>query len=295
MNPGIRFSLPPDVSGTSPEARWRNVLDYGWLDELGIMPVADRELLNMAHHTPLVVVLGAGEPSVQALVRSDLLLQSPVDKQGRWRPAYRPLALRALPLLLLDPAGDTMRTALITGIAESRLGPPLPYLDPTGARRPEVAAALGQLTHLRSGAKALAAAAETLLGAGLLAKLGVEGEAAQFFSSMELMVPDAAKLAALAPTQTAALARDGRLALDLLTASHFSSRLLNSRARRTAEKPVPATSCLSLDLDAAPVEIDAPGLGLDQSALFSIEDFLAAGGGKVTRDPGRDLPRRITG
>jgi SapC len=289
MTPGLRF-LPPPTAGE--EARWRPVTRFAWLNGLGIMPIADRELLNVAHHAPIVIVCGVGDPSVHLLLRSELVTAPTVDRVGRWRPVYRPLALRGFPFLLLDPASPDMRAALIAGVPDAELGAAVPYFTSSGARQPEAAGAMQHLAQLHAGARRLAGAAETLLGAGLLSPLGFEGEAAQFFDSMELMIPDPQKFAALSPARTAALARDGRLALDLLIASHFSARLLAAAVRRVPE-PLNAPAGLSLDLDPSPAEIDMPGLGLDDSPLFSIHDFMGSAGREPDGGPTGHAPRRL--
>jgi SapC len=288
MSTDLNFVPPPEPGDA---LRFRPVLRHGWLGSLGIMPIADRELLNIAHHAPLVVVCGVGEPSVQALVRDDLTLLPAVDRTGRWRPVYQPLALRALPFLLLDPAGAERRPALISGIPDSALGAPVPFHGDFGARRPEAALALHHLEPLHAGARALGAAAETLLAAGLLAPIRLAGEAAIFFDSMELMTPDPRRIASITPARAAALGRHGRLALDLLMAAHFSTRLLVPAARPLAVSPS-LQSGLALDLEPAPAEIDAPGVGFDDSPLFSIEAFLVQ---EAERRPGRDAPGRLAG
>jgi hypothetical protein len=288
MNAALTFVRPPEAGDAQ---RFRPVLRHGWLDGLGIMPIADRELMNVAHHAPIVIVCGVGEPSAQALVRDDLTLSPAVDKAGRWRPVYKPLALRALPFLLLDPAGDDRREALISGIPDAALGAPVAFHAESGARRPEATVALQHLAPLHAGARALGAAAEALLASGLLAPLRLSGEAAQFFDSMELLTPDPKRLAALPPSRTAALARNGRLTLDLLVAAHFSARLLAHAVRPLIDAPSPQSG-LAMDLDPAPADIDAPGLGLDESPLFSIDAFIAR---EAERRPGRDASGRLAG
>jgi hypothetical protein len=288
MSVALTFVRPPEARDAQ---RFRPVLRHGWLDDLGIMPIADRELMNVAHHAPIVVVCGVGEPSAQALVRDDLTLVPAVDKAGRWRPVYKPLALRALPFLLLDPASDDRREAMIAGIPETALGAPVAFHAESGARRPEATLALQHLPPLHAGARALGRAAEALLAAGLLAPLRLVGEAAQFFDSMELLTPDPKRLAGLSPSRAAALARNGRLALELLITAHFSARLLPPAVRPLTDAPSPQSG-LSLDLDPAPAEVDAPGLGLDESPLFSIDAFIAR---EAERRPGRDAAGRLAG
>ncbi|MGL4239872.1 MAG: SapC family protein, partial [Beijerinckiaceae bacterium] len=265
MTADIRFLKPPEPGAP---ARWRAVTRHGWLGALGLLPVADRELLNVAHHAPLVVLCGVGEPCVQMLLHPDLLRRAPVDRLGRWRPAYRPMALRALPFLLLDPAASEMRTAIIGGIPDDELGAPSPYFGDAGLHSEGPDVALRTLVQLHEGARTLGGAAEALLAAGLLSPLTLAGEAGRFFASMELLVPDTRKIQALTPARTAALMRNGRLPLDLVFASHFSTRLLSASVRPAGE-PAAAGSGLSLEFDGIAAEVELPDVGLDVSGLFS--------------------------
>jgi hypothetical protein len=110
-------------------------------------------------------------------------------------------------------------------------------------------------------------------------------------------------LARLTPRRVHALARDGFLALDLLTASHFSQRLLAEKVGRVSSDGLaggqadgladgaapgawvgPAAHAFSLadDLGITAVDLSLDSLRLDGSPLFSMEAFVAA------RNPARD-------
>ncbi len=85
---------------------WRRAKRFAWLDQVGAVPIADTELLNLAHHCPIAIHIDGGAPTVVCLLRSEFLRASRVGKDGRWKLAYQPLALRTLPFRARNVAGD---------------------------------------------------------------------------------------------------------------------------------------------------------------------------------------------
>jgi hypothetical protein len=261
-----------------PDGEWPQTQRLDRFGRLGLMPVADREILNLSHHAPLAVALGVGAPHVVALIDPDLLSAPCIDAHGRWLPSYQPLALRCLPFYLADPAGERPRRALLEGLSDPADAQTLRYREAGGGLTPAYRRAIDGLDQLAIGARRLRQAAETLLAADLLEPLRFEGAAGQHFASAALMAADPARLIALSPLRTRLLAREGMLALDLMTASYFSLRLLRPGTRRR-DLPVPALrpdSGLALDPGLEPLDLGGAEVVLDDSALFSVDAFLAA-------------------
>ncbi len=262
-----------------PDGEWPQTQRVDRFGRMGLMPVAEREILNLSHHAPLAVALGVGAPHVVALIDPDLLSTPCIDGQGRWLPSYQPLALRCLPFYLADPAGERPRRALLEDLSDPADAKIRRYRDAGGALSPAYRRAIDGLEQLAAGARRLRQAAEALLAADLLEPLRFEGGAGQHFASASLMAADPARFIALNPLRTRLLAREGMLALDLMTASYFSLRLLRPGTRRR-DRPTPAPradSGLSLDPGLEPLDLAGVDVALDDSALFSVEAFLAAG------------------
>lgn len=272
------------AAAARPGGRWRRLSDVGWLPALGALPIGDKELLNLAHHLPVAVSADAGQVHVVALIHPSCLRRPVVDQAGRWTPPYRPLAVRALPFHPVDPATGAWRSMIVEDPGAAGPGAGEPFYLADGRPAPAFEQAMRMLVQLVGGARRLAAAAEALIAADLLAPLVLDGANAGVLAGRRLLVADPAKVMRLTPARTHALARDGFLALDLLTASHFSQRLLSQALPRPGHgEPPAALSGLSFDPGELPIEIGVSGLGLDSSPLFSIEAFLAAA--KPARDP----------
>lgn len=263
---------PVSAAGLS---EWRRPLRFSWLDELGALPIADTELLNLSHHCPIVIHVRDGTPTVLCLLRRDLVQAPRLAQDGRWLLAYQPIALRTLPFRVRNAAGERL-IEVSRDLADSPEGAdPMPLFDRAGNETRDYALLLSLLDGLHSGVGRLADAARMLMAADVLVPL--EGD----FDGYELLTVQSELLLQAPLSRAAALTTDGFLGFDLAAATLFSQRWLASGliGRRRAPArfetvPVHRDSGLDHGLRDA---METP-LILDDSALFSFEAFAALGG-----------------
>jgi hypothetical protein len=283
--PPVSFEwLPAERQGS-----WRAPLRIRFADEICAVPLADTELLNLAHYLPIGIELRPEGPLVVALLHSAAVRTSPFNEQGTWRWPYQPMALRTLPFRTERGSGNEISLEILSGMDRADLGPPLAYKADDGSDTEEFAAILKLLARIKAGSGRLAAAAERLIAADLLTPLAaVNGFVEQPFAN-DILVCDPGRLAALTPLRAATLAGENFSTLDLAIASHFSQRLLSDKFVRTAHRAGVGAAILhdqamygDATFDPAPepiIGID-PGAGLDTSILFSIDDYLHATAGE---------------
>jgi hypothetical protein len=250
--------------------RWNKPARLDFLHRLPAMPIADTELLHLSHYCPVVIRLTDQGPRVRILLDRDMLAAEPVDKQGRWRPGYSPIALRTLPFWPgEEPAEIHVAPELFADSAEDGF----PLCDRSGKPSEQFATMIASIDRLRLGMQRLDEAAKLLFAVDLLAPLVIEqpGEApvetGYFSASVE-------RFRALTAQQVAVLSIDRCLALDLAVACIFSRRLVARHVVLRAEKiidgeVIEGTGGQWNDL----VEPFAMNLKLDASQLFSFEQF----------------------
>jgi hypothetical protein len=270
MGQGLTFE-PVATTGLR---EWRRPLRYGWLDRVGALPIADTELLNLAHHCPIAVHVDGGAPVVVCLLHSDLLRSPRIGRDGRWQLQYQPLALRTLPFRARNVAGERI-IEVARELAQSPDGAePMAMFTGSGEATREYATLLSLLEVMSRGRERLADAARLLIAADILVPL--EGYA----SESGLMVVSSDLLFQLAAPRAAALTADACLAFDLAAACLFSQRWLaegvigNHRPAEIETVPIVRETMLEFGLRGA---LEQP-LVLDESALFSFDAFIAAGG-----------------
>ncbi|KQU51578.1 hypothetical protein ASG72_08545 [Bosea sp. Leaf344] len=270
---GLRF-VPVETAGLSV---WGRPPRLDCLDALGVLPVADTELLNLSHHCPIAIRLGPAGPAVVCLLGRDFVRKPLVSGEGRWLAPYWPLALRSLPF----------RSRLVQGRRVVEIAPELAAaaegaalaLSAEGSAGSDYAAILGMLGVLERGAARLADAARLLLAADLLIPIGEHGQE----RCAGLTVVSGERLGRLPPHRAAALAADRCLAFDLAAASLFSRRwladglILDRPEERAAPAPMPDLAMLDHGLRDA---IEQP-LILDNSPLFSFETYFGPRSGKA--------------
>lgn len=253
--------------------KWRRQLRFPWLAELGAIPIADTELLNLSHHCPIVIHLQNGVPSVQCLVRHDLVQAPRFAGDGRWLLAYQPIALRTLPFRIRNAGGKGLIEVSRKLADDPDAAEPMALFGETGVETRDYATLVSLLEGLHRGAGRLSDAARILMAADVLVPL--EGE----FDGAELLTPHSELLLDTPLTRACALTADGFLAFDLAAASLFSQRwlapgLIGGRRLATPVETVPILrEGLEHGLRDA---LDNPVI-LDESALFSFDAFASSG------------------
>lgn len=239
---------------------------FDFLDRLISVPVADTEFLQVSQHLPLALRDHGSGCEVVAVVHSALVAAPLLRRDGRWAPAYLPIALRSLPL---RRAGQSLEiTSDIEAGADATL---VPLSDEAGAPHRDFKALVHFLDRLEAGKARLERAAKRLVAADLVVELDLTAHSGAS-SSAPLLVVDRRRLQNLSGSRAAALADDDFLALDLATACCFSVRLFARDIVPVAvlDEDGPA---LRSPLDHLTQNAFAIDLRIDDSALFSSEAF----------------------
>ncbi|PPD16079.1 MAG: hypothetical protein CTY25_03655 [Methylobacterium sp.] len=258
--------------GRSGLVSWSRPGEFSCFDELLSAPIADTELLHLSHYGPIAIRYGAG-PDVVLLLHSSLHQAPLLSPERRWLPPYAPMAIRALPFRRgAEPEEPEVALALATD-GDARFA----LRGADGKPGPEFAMALDLLQRLGRGSARLANAAKLLIAADLLVPL----YAPESHPDETLLTVSAERLRALGPRRVAALTADANLAFELAGAMLFSQRWLAKGVIQ--DVPAPETT----PIPPAPREtfatyspsdaLDQPVL-LDDSSLFSIDEFLQSGG-----------------
>lgn len=265
-SPAIRFEPVRE----STVERWSKPKRFDFLHRLPVVPIADTELLHLSHYCPAVIALADDGPRVLILLDPAMLLYAPVDKNGRWRAPYAPIAIRSLPFWPGDKLSEIhVAPELVSDTADASFA----LLDDSGDPSKQFGAVAAWIERLQLGMRRLSEATKVLIAADLLAPLVVNQpgmsepvETGYFTVSFE-------KLRALSATRMAAFTADRCLPLDLVTACVFSRRLL---ARRVTSRKIEAEgpwSPGSNERDFDFIKAFDIDLGLDTSPLFSFEEF----------------------
>ncbi|HEX2885982.1 SapC family protein [Vineibacter terrae] len=271
----IPFDFRP--LGDRPSGMWRRPRQFGFLNRVGTIPLADSELLQTSLYLPLAVREAADAYEVIAVLHPDFLARSPVRPDGRWVPPYMPIALRYLPLRRSHCTADKVSSLEIAQDLDAGADAiAAPFFADDGRMHPDFAAAMSHFDRLEVGKARLAKAAASLVAADILVKLTSTSSEA-LAPDVDLLVIDPRRWRQLTPPRIAALAADGFLALDLATACCFSARLW-------APHLVPQVADGGQhDADASLVPFEQRGHGafpielrIDDSSLFSFDAYASA-------------------
>ena len=257
--------------------RWSTPRRFDFLHRLPAAPIADTELLHLSHYCPVVITFTDDGPRVSILLDPALLHSAPVDKNGRWRPPYSPIALRSLPFWPGEkPADIHFAPELVVEAANASFA----LHDASGNPSEQFGTVITWIERLHFGMRRLSDAARLIVAADLLTPLIISTPGLSQPIVTDYFTVSLQRLYALTPARMAAFASSRCLALDLVTACVFSRRLLVRHVTPQtieAEPPPPRDSIEGFDLLAS---LDI-GLKLDSSPLFSFEDFARSEPAKV--------------
>ncbi|CEJ10277.1 SapC [bacterium YEK0313] len=253
-------------------SHWNRLVSFGWLDTVGVLPIADTEFMALAHFCPLAVEMHAGGPRLVVVMHSGMVVHRLVGPDGRWRPPYAPLALRSLPFRN-GAALAQNAIEICPDLASQGTDPALrqAILGEKGKPSQSYATILGMLDRLARSAPRLRNAVKVLMAAELLAPLATPADAT--FGALHSISQDA--LLALSEHRLMALTSDACCPLELAAAICFSRRWL-TRDSLAAEAPLAANlaGIRPAPFDHGPASPLDLSVGLDDSALFSFDDFV---------------------
>lgn len=252
-------------------ARWNKPQRFDFLHRLPTAPIADTELLHLSHYCPTVIRVADDGPRVLILLDPAMVLSTPVDKDGRWRPPYAPIALRSLPFWPGEkPAEILVSPELVAQTADESFA----LLDTSDNPSEQFAAVITWIERLQHGMRQLSEASKLIMAADLLVPLVVHQPGLPLPVETDYFTVSPQKVNALSAARAAAFTSARCLPLDLVTACLFSRRLLARRVTLqkvdAAAPSVPGESAKEIDF-VSPLDIK-----LDTSPLFSFEHFVGA-------------------
>jgi hypothetical protein len=247
---------------------WSAPGGFGFLDRDPVLPLADSEILHVAHYAPLAIHMTARGPVVGLLVHSALTTSNLVAPDGRWLPPYLPIALRCLPFRPQELGKEPcVALELITGTSER-----FQLFDQGQIPTKEFKPLAMLMDKLALGQQRIGDAAKVLMAADLLSPLIYPINAGR----RPLMSVRTASLAMLKPSRAATLTADRNLPFELAAALIFSQRWMAKGV--TIEVPDTAPDIVPQSAerrDVTPDWNDELPL-LDDNELFSIEAFMSA-------------------
>lgn len=235
--------------------------DDRWIEGVEWIPVSSSELHLACRYLPLAIRIEEGGPRLGLLVHPRYLGRPPLDPSGKWRVAYRPIAIRCFPFEAPSIGDDPLADIMISPISE--------FLSASGGTT--MADDSGQPTRfltelhrlfglLRHSEQAFASALDHYLIADLLIPLvgkGTGEHESRFYAvnpTRFTQMPNAA---------LGAMARHGFLSVDVAVACVYSLQNLNACYLPTdadrASKLISARPSLvadSLLLDDLPLAVD---------------------------------------
>jgi hypothetical protein len=269
MQGEVRFLRVAD----SAVKRWSKPKRFDFLHRLPAAPIADTELLHLSHYCPVVIGLTADGPRVRILLDPQMVVAAPVDKNGRWRPGYSPIALRTLPFWPGEESAEIQIAPELFAVSDND---GFSFCDRSGRPSEQFAVMIASIDRLRQGMQRLDQAAKLLLAVELLTPL-VVNRSGELPAEIEYFSVSIEKFRSLAATQVAVLSADHCLSLDLAVACMFSRRLLARHVGLRADKSIdrgPEEKAPGLWNDI--VEPFEMNLKLDTTQLFSFEQFRRA-------------------
>jgi hypothetical protein len=264
-------ALPKPLGGT-----WRRPSLQALSERIGMVPVADTEVLQLSHFLPLVIEDHPDGMQVMALLQRPLLSRPVIGPGGRWLPAYAPVALRTLPFRRRRTEKGQLTTEILKedGLFPEESGQVIAAAE--GGFADEVKAVLRLADRLLEGRRRLEDAARTLAAADLLSEIHIAAESQSVGAMNAIYSIDPDALDALSGSPLHAMADDALMGIELASAMAFSSRLLASELRRdrapsrlvASRSPMPHRSPSELG------GLVALDVRLDGSELISFEHFM---------------------
>jgi hypothetical protein len=247
--------------------------DDRWVGDLTWVPVSATELHLACRYYPIAVRLEEKQPKLGLLVHQRYLTHTLLGSSGKWRGAYRPIALRCFPFEAPCIGDDPLSDIFID--ADSNFLSPttgVPIVDEAG-RPGQLLTELQRLFGLlKRGQESFAAALDQYLIGGLLVPLaGMDGTDAD--GEPPLYVIDPARFSQTENAALGAMARHGVLSVDLAVACLFS--LQNLRPDYRPKQVGRPNHQLFTSASIAPdtIMIDDLSLVLDDGELVSLSDI----------------------
>jgi hypothetical protein len=240
--------------------------DDHWVNDLHWIPVSPTEIYLACRYFPLAVRVVDGEPRLGLLIHSNHLAYNLLTSDGKWRGAYRPIALRCFPFQAPRFAGDPLFDILVA--------PDSAFLSPSDGHPVLVdgepnawVIELHSMLRLLKRGEEFAGAIDQFLIAGLLEPLPIAGSAPPDATDLQVISPQ--RLAELNNASLGAMTRHSFLSLNVAVACLFSLQNLKSDRRPKGALPRQSSSSASAS-DYHSIVINDLPLALDDGELIPL-------------------------
>ena len=248
--------------------------DQRWIEGLSWIPVSPTELHLACRYFPLAVRVDDGQAKLGLLIDKTYIVHSLLTADGKWRGAYRPIALRCFPFQASKPGDDPLSDILVPIDSEflsASAGHPA-LVD--GKLNSWVVELHRLLNLLKRGEEAYAGAIDQLLIADLLTPLANMADTASTAAS-DFCVVSARRFAELNNGTLGAMARHNFQSLDVTVAGLFSLQNLKPEYRpKGADRPRASSADAATAFDTIAIN-DLP-LALDDGELVPLADLVPA-------------------
>ncbi|MFG1463056.1 SapC family protein [Xanthobacter sp. DSM 24535] len=265
--------MDEDIFGFRPlrqseTCHWMRPRTFGFVEGLERVALGDSELLQTAHHLPIMVETARQRVQVVAGLSSRLLRHRLLDGEGRWMRPYVPIRLRCLPFAVEPaPAGGGNAKVLIsdTLLAEAPEGGAA-VMTEDGELSPAVADIARLLLRFEAGTTPLSAAAEQLLLADLLLPIGpTRGGGTLWTVATE-------RLAGVTAARAALLTKPNMLGSQLLFSLLFSRRMLDANLGMEVHRiETPAQGGPAVTAVADPGKLEGLNFAMDESDMVPLD------------------------
>jgi hypothetical protein len=246
--------------------------DERWIERLRWVPLSPTEIHLACRYFPLAVRIEHQQSGLGLLLGKATIAHTLLSDDGKWRGAYRPIALRCFPFQAPGSGDDPLSDIAIaadSGFLSDGAGPPV-LVD--GKPNEWVVELHRLLQLLKRGEDAFAGAIDQLLIADLLEPLAAADDAAPTDgASFHVLSPR--RFAELGNGALGAMARHNFLSLDIAVAGLFSLQNLKAELRpKRADRVGPASGNAAAMFDAIAIN-DLP-LALDDGELVPLSDLV---------------------
>ena len=247
--------------------------DDRWIENFSWIPASATELHLACRYYPVAIRFEDQRPQLGLLIHQRYLAHTLLDASGRWRGAYRPIALRCFPFEA-PCIGDDPLSDIVIDADSKYLSPTtgVPIIDEAGRPGRLLTEMHRLLGLLKRGQESFAVVLDQYLIGGLLVPLNGK-ESADANDEPRLYVINPARFAQTENAALSAMSRHSFLSVDVAIACLFSLQNLRPDYRPKAAGQSSDPSLASPSIFPDTIMIDDLSLVLDDGELISFSDI----------------------
>jgi hypothetical protein len=247
--------------------------DDRWIDELDWVPVSTTEFHLACRYYPIAIRVEKQGPQLGLLVHQRYLTHRLRDAAGKWRGAYRPIALRCFPFEA-PRVGDDPLADIVIDANSKYLSPTVgtPIVDEAGRPGPVLTELHRLFRLLKRSQELFFGVLDQYLIAGLLVPL-TNTDVDDRDDGQPLYVVDPTRFLRIENAALGAMARHNFLSVDVAVACHFSLRNLRPEYQLKDATRLHPLAFDSHSITPDTIMIDDLSLVLDDGELISLSDI----------------------